>query len=249
MKNILSAILPQRHQAQMIISMMGIILIFISFQPEKAHGQIITQSNTVSTDSVKNFLFLCWLKESTFQCPVENFDKDLTLINKYYSEFDYSTTGELTLPVSHWLDSIFPSDPTILHSIQLFKIKTNSNYPPYYVLKINPSQNVEFAYYTELWLRISGFYENDIKIFFDNLLTQGMSYIDIQRMIEVWCDSNPMFQEIQWDCLFDGYKNNNTQKDCYLSNEMLFYSARNTIHGYFDTHAIFSRIPLSGRIK
>ena len=133
------------------------------------------------------------------------------------------------------------------YTIQLFKINKSSHSPIYYTLKISSCNTYRFSFTGTLWIRLSGYRESDIKVFFDALRKQGVKKREIVEMVKQWCNSDEMFRELNWDCLLKGYFKNNTHFSCYISRANMWYLERFSGE---DTsiYADFSKRLLSGTL-
>ena len=96
-----------------------------------------------------------------------------------------------------------------------------------------------------MWIRISGYRECDLKVFFDALKKRGLSNREISEMVDLWRNSNELFREIDWDCLMNGYFKNNTHSNCYVSNANIWYMAR-YLGEENDIYAVFSKKLIAG---
>lgn len=129
------------------------------------------------------------------------------------------------------------------YTLQIFKINSeNSRSVSRYLLKY-----VDFD--GEVWLRVSGYIENDMKLFFDFLREKGVKKKHLMKVVEEWRDSNSIFKEVDFSCLLDGYYNNRTTGDCFIAVayvNLLDLSIGFDPLGENNINAIFSRVPLLG---
>lgn len=193
-------------------------------------------------DNTKAFLFLSvFCEKSDFY-----FEQSAEIINQFHTRYE-NFSYEYTNPAEIVVDTFFCDSPTNYekYTIQLFKIKTGSLVPSYYILKISSCDTYKFSFPGTLWIRLSGYRECDIKVFFDALRKQGLKKREIIEMVHQWCNSHEMFREIDWDCLLKGYFKNNTQSTCFASGANMLYSARFLGDGN-DIYAVFSKRLLSG---
>ena len=138
------------------------------------------------------------------------FDKYIFKADTCFSNFKYELSEKLRLHFSN--NELIKHD---IYSVQLFKIA--SSHYPYYILCFNSSNSINYTFADDLWIRVSGYVENDLKIFFDRLKEKGMSNDMIKSMISLWCEKDSLFAELDWDCLFEGYELNDTKRECYIS--------------------------------
>ena len=168
----------------------------------------------------------------------------------------YDSTNMRTFLVPRWDSAwITPAfkESDYSYKIQLFKIETHPIISKYYILYVKACFPTEFNFQHDLWLRVYGFRENDLKIFFDALREQGISKKDIKKMVNDWSNSDSLFNEIDWECLLKGYFSNNTHCDCYISNAYWeywsLYAGERQDALKRDIYSKFSTIPLGGRIS
>ena len=144
------------------------------------------------------------------------FDKIVT--NAYTSFLDFDVTASLLLKLHFYGDSNckYGGNEPDLYYVQLFKITEMNG--SYYLLKFDSKNSrCRFRFSDTLWIRVSGYTLNDLKIFWDKLREKGMNNDQLRSMYEYWQLSDPMFKEIDWECLLSGYLNNETTGECFLS--------------------------------
>lgn len=193
-------------------------------------------------DSIKAFLFLGVFKDNT-NIDYHNSIETITNIQELYKIFNYTCTEKKSISVSpsnHFADRD-------RYYVQLYKMKMEySNWiPVYYVLSIDKTTNIQFSTPHTLWLRISGFAECDLKIFFDYLRKQGVSKKELTEMVKKWNESDALFQELDWECLLKGYFKDKTNSECFKSNLYIHTYAKYHIRRN-DIYSVFSKMPLSG---
>lgn len=137
--------------------------------------------------------------------------------DNYYSNFEkfrYFKSKKLRLQVSPYsrVESNFD-----VYYVQLFKFYGGPD-KPYYVLTIDNCRGLHFELKDDVWVRLTGYTESDIKLLFDYMINdQRLTMDDIRYMIDCWRKGDEMFAELDWDCLIDGYLKNDTRQDCYFS--------------------------------
>lgn len=194
---------------------------------------------TAQDDNLKSFLYLSVFCQKLFSYETAN--EVVCGFDRRYSDFSFKCTKPIEIPVSEFLND------SEKYTIQLFKIVTDTLSPSYYILKFGPCITFRLSFKETLWIRISGYRESDIKVFFDALKKQGLSKKEIMSMVELWCKEDELFQEIDWKCIMHGYIKNNTHSDCFLSDANIWYYLR--YHGEEkDLYSIFSEKPLAGSI-
>lgn len=193
---------------------------------------------------IKAFLFLSIFCEES-NSYLEGSAQRLKDIQKLYENFSYECTRPLVIPVDTFsCDSLKSYEK---YTIQLFKIQRNTFIPSYYILRVTSCDTYRFSFSEELWIRLSGYRESDIKVFFDALRKQGLKKREIVDMVNQWRKTDELFRELDWDCLLKGYFKNNTCSSCYISGANIYYKAR---FGRMedDIYADFSKRPLSGTL-
>ena len=194
-------------------------------------------------DNTKAFLFLGIFCEES----ASYFDESSDIVKAFhtiYDSFSYECTQPLRMPVGYLpLDTLWDDEK---YTIQLFKI-TRLHDLPHYIMKFSSCQTYLFSFRQDLWIRIAGYKESDLKVFFDALRERGLKKKEILEMVDRWRNSDAMFREIDWDCLLKGYFKNDTHLRCYVSTEKIWYNMR-----YFgeedDIYATFSKKPLAGTL-
>lgn len=194
-------------------------------------------------DKTKAFLFLSvFCEESGFY-----YERSVDIVNVFdsiYEKFSYECTKPIEIPVSpNARDALMDYEK---YTIQLFKIRSIYN-PAYYVLRLSSCDTYKFSFSEELWIRISGYRESDLKVFFDALNKRGLKKTEILEIVDLWRNSDEMFREIDWDCLMKGYFNNNTHSSCYVSGANIRYKVR-YLGGEDDIYAVFSKKILAGTL-
>ena len=200
----------------------------------------------VSSDTKKILFLSCVFDEVSLNSYSVNrlFDHIVLNADSNYKNFEYVCSDKHTLH--------FSNNENIKHdrySVQLYKVPRE--HIPYYVLKFESASSVHYTFSDTLWIRVSGYAYNDLKVFFDRLKEKGMSIEKIRSMVNTWQNIDGLFNEIDWKCLLDGYEINDTRRDCYVS---YIYASHNAackgchheVSG--DVYAIYSKIILYGHI-
>lgn len=132
------------------------------------------------------------------------------------------------------------------YKLKLYKILSyNSEDQHRYLLRFR-----DFS--SEVWLRVGGYVENDIHLLFDYFKEDRIKGKKLRRMLLEWTSSDPMFPELDWECMYKGYRKNSIKSACFRS---AYYVFINDSSIGFDTlrkdqlNGVFSRIPLYGRFR
>lgn len=208
---------------------------------------LVSRSQSGVSESVKKMLYLSVIFDNA-NYEYENVEtafENITSVEKY-NQFCYQSSKILDVYTSEKI-----KDKYHKYRVCLLKIPTKVGVP-YYVLWMLPCQTLDFSFDSDLWIRISGYRENDIKVFLEGLQKQGINIEKIKKMIDSWKSGDSMFSEIDWDCLLEGYQTNNTQSDCFISEFFLLdkwscIGCQQFEQGYI--YAGFSRKLLGGQIE
>ena len=133
-----------------------------------------------------------------------------------------------------------------------FKITTR--WGVYYLMKVDYCiDRVVADNPNPIWLRVSGFKECDLKVFFDVLL---LNFPVTKKRLKMFFESieEPLLKELDWDCIFKGYFKGNRECSAYISNT---YSLREwewhefSGRGYYSKkiYSTFSNFPWSGIVR
>lgn len=198
-------------------------------------------------DPTKSLLFLsvfCEPANLSYHYSAEVMD----YFGRDYERFSFECSKAVKLLADPDLESLGGTDSLwdIMdkYSVQLFRIMWYPKMLPYYIMRVDPCFTTKFSNPDTLWVRISGYQESDIKPFFDALRRQGMKKKDLVRMTEMWCKSDILFYEIDWQCIIEGYFKNNTHSNCYISNaywfrDLLQPDSRHDIYATFSKNALY----------
>lgn len=137
----------------------------------------------------------------------ETIDEYTESLKKHFDAFEFTQSPKIVFYKPNMpYDSIAGK-----YQIQLFKVQCyNSEYQHLYLMWYKDFRN-------KSWLRVGGYIENDLKLLFDYLRKQGMRKRHLKLMLNQWRASDPLFEELDWGCLFAGYLKNKTNTDCFLS--------------------------------
>lgn len=208
--------------------------------------ELVAQNESLE-EAKKNLYISYLIDEVSFNSyPIDYlFDTFVGKVESNYNDFAYECSEPLEL---HFSNNVF-----VLHdkyTVQLFKIP--KRYFSYYLLRFNSSSSITYNYSDVLWIRVSGYTENDLKIFIDGLIDKGMTIEAIRSMINLWCQQDSLFDELDWDCLLEGYEKNDTHRKCYVSAKYYLHNAACVNCKYEvvndNIYSVFSRIILLGRM-
>jgi len=105
---------------------------------------------------------------------------------------------------------------------------------------------------SEVWLRVGGYVENDLHLLFNYLKEDEIKKQQLKEMLRNWATLNSLFSEVDWACLLNGFRENDTKSECYRSAYYVFINdlCINCKRLKKDQlNSIFSRLPLYGRLN
>lgn len=197
-------------------------------------------------DIAKKILYLSLITdEVSFSSQVldDVFNQYVIDSEQKYDQFQYKSSGEI---IQRFSNTDYTKHDKYI--IELYKFILGQN--AYYVLRFNSSNTMQlqFKYFEDLWIRVSGFSVSDIKIFFDNLKERGLSSEKLKSIVHSWHEIHPLFKELDWDCILEGYENNDTHRECFISNCLALHKSAciNCNDIVTDIYASFSKVILFG---
>jgi hypothetical protein len=197
------------------------------------------QSDHNVNEETRAFIFMSIEIDRPYGYNIVKWEDMLKVLKNHHDflQIDTSSIFNFILPKS--LDSIADG-----YSLQLYKmVSVNSRKQSRYLLRYDGFEGI-------IWLRVAGYVENDLKVFFDYLRKKGVKKKDLKKIVEEWEDSDFLFKEIDFKCLLKGYTRNQTSSDCFIA---VSYVEVNDLSIGFDPisendiYGVFSRIPLIGR--
>lgn len=156
-----------------------------------------------------------------------------------FLQVEHSPVAVLYRP--QMLDSISGKYEVILYKI----LSQNSENQSRFVLRYKDISN-------EVWLRVGGYVENDLHLLFDYFEDGGIKKKKLKGMLRDWGNLNSLFAEVDWECLINGYKKNNTKSECFRSAYFVFANdlcINCTLLTKHQLNSSFSRLPLYGSFK
>lgn len=206
-----------------------VLLFFIVFN---------TKSQDIS-ESVKMMLYTSVVEDGTnpYNGKWENW---IAFLENNYKNFEYKS--------SKWYSGYMPSKEGIdyyKYQIQIFKM-------PFH----NLSSGVRYLLHykdisIDVWLRVGGYVENDLKIFTEYLKKKSLKNKEIKKLFFEMQSIGFIYNELEWECLLNGCFKENTKDDCFKSVFYEFYNERsiglNPLKDR-DLNSCFSRVPLYGYI-
>lgn len=221
------------------ICILSLIVIFVS----KGNTQNIDE------DPIKKYILWTVTMDRHLGDP-KQIKEILSYIDTGYYSFKYEKS-ELV-----WLyPGLYTQEPPLYYPYfaTVFKI-VNDWGLPYYLMKVEyNSLNYSNNKPSSFWIRVAGFKECDLKVFFDVLM---LNYPVTKKKLISFFKSidEPLLKELDWDCIFQGYFDGNNECDAYISNT---YSIRQlewyelSGKGYYSDkiYSTFSNFPWSGVVR
>jgi len=199
--------------------------------------QVLGQDKEDVSEDVKMLLFSS-AEFDALRATNSDFENMIFVLQNHFDNFNYTYSDNLELSMPVHKDGI-----TWNYEIRIYKLPNiNSEMQARWLIRYEELGS-------EIWIRASGYIVNDLKVFFDYLKRHRVCNRKIKQIIKEWCNSSSLFNELNWDCLFDGYRKNNVKADCFKS---VFYISQNdSSYGFTpltgkELNSVFSRTPLYG---
>jgi len=198
-----------------------------------------SQTKAEVDEEIKMFLFTS-VESDGYYASTMKFEKRINILKNHFDFMKYENTTKIGFFKPNNQDSIIGA-----YEIQLFKIlDINSEKQSRYLLWYKD-------FYSEVWLRASGYVENDMNLLFKYLIKEKISKKNIKKMISEWNNSDKMFLELDLNCLFKDYLKGKTITEC---SKTVFYIKINDSGTYKritknERYSTFSRFPLYGRFR
>ena len=142
-----------------------------------------------------------------------------------------------------WEKSVSDS---IQYSTQFYRIRGNNMVGNLYLAHLVD----EFSRHINVWIRIAGWRENDMRFLYLMYKKNGMKDNDFKQMVLSWSSIDTIAFETQIDKILDGAMKNKMEDDCFVSEHYkLLDGLRNRDMGPTDKknlYSVFSRQPMAG---
>lgn len=105
---------------------------------------------------------------------------------------------------------------------------------------------------SEVWLRVGGYTENDFHLLVNYLINDNLNRKQLKEMVKEWQMVDPLYRELDWECLLKGVERRNTKSSCFRS---AYYLTTNDLCINCNPlkedqlNSIFSRMPLYGKFN
>ncbi len=176
-----------------------ILLLFISCSIFNA------QNNSDLSEESKVLLFTSVETDGNSAIDL-TYKKWLDLIENHYEYFNVKFTP---IEVFYKSENLYTKGEK--YELKLYKILCiNSENQSRYVLWYKDISS-------EVWLRVGGYVENDFHLLLNYLKEDKIYKKKLKSMFQEWRSTDSLFAEIDWECLYSGYKKNSTKSDCFRS--------------------------------
>lgn len=193
----------------------------------------------IDDDNIRALIFMSIELDGPYMFNMTKYSPLMKLYKNHYDNLEYEKTKASIFYLSGSLDTIRSSYKMSLYKITDINSRGQSRYIIHYT-----------DFYCDVWLRVSGYFENDLKLFFDYLVKQRhIKRKKLQSIINEWEHADLLYRELNLSCLLKGYFKNSTKSDCYISAS--YVRVLDASIGFDpiepnDIHSIFSRVPLYG---
>ena len=173
----------------------------------------------------------------------------LSYVDTGYNSLKYEMSDTV-----YFFPGLYIREPEYSYPSFATVFKITNRWGVYYLMKVDYCiDRVVADNPNPIWLRVSGFKECDLKVFFDVLL---LNFPVTKKRLKMFFESieEPLLKELDWDCIFKGYFKGNRECSAYISNT---YSLREwewhefSGRGYYSKkiYSTFSNFPWSGIVR
>ena len=174
----------------------------------------------------------------------------LSYVDTGYNSLKYEMSDTI-----YFYPGLYIREPEYSYPYFAIVFKITTRWGVYYLMKVDycTAHVVANDNPNPIWLRVSGFKECDLKVFFDVLL---LNFPVTKKRLKMFFESieEPLLKELDWDCIFKGYFKGNRECSAYISNT---YSLREwewhefSGRGYYSKkiYSTFSNFPWSGIVR
>lgn len=172
----------------------------------------------------------------------------LSYVDTGYNSLKYEMSDTVYL-----YPGLYTREPVMYYPSFMTAFKITTRWGDYYLMKVEYYNEHPSDHPTPFWIRISGFKECDLKVFFDVLM---LTYPVTKKRLKTFFESieEPLLKELDWDCIFKGYFKGDRECSAYISHT---YSLRELAwfevsgRGYYSNkkYSTFSNFPWSGIVR
>ena len=219
-----------------------IFTLFIAMLVSTAKAQI------GDDDTLKKFLTWTIAMDGHLGDP-NQIEGILSYVDTGYNSLKYEMSDTI-----YFYPGLYICEPECSYPYFATVFKITNRWGVYYLMKVDYCiDRVVADNPNPIWLRVSGFKECDLKVFFDVLL---LDFPVTKKRLKMFFESieEPLLKELDWDCIFKGYFKGNRECSAYISNT---YSLREwewhefSGRGYYSKkiYSTFSNFPWSGIVR
>jgi len=200
-------------------------------------------------DTLKRFLTWTIAMDGHLGDP-KQIEGILSYVDTGYNSLKYEMSDTV-----YFYPGLYIREPEYSYPYFAIVFKITTRWGVYYLMKVDycTAHVVANDNPNPIWLRVSGFKECDLKVFFDVLL---LNFPVTKKRLKMFFESieEPLLKELDWDCIFKGYFKGNRECSAYISNT---YSLREwewhefSGRGYYSKkiYSTFSNFPWSGIVR
>ena len=200
-------------------------------------------------DTVKKFISWTIAMDGHLGDP-KQIEGILSYVDTGYNSLKYEMSDTV-----YFYPGLYIREPEYSYPYFAIVFKITTRWGVYYLMKVDycTAHVVANDNPNPIWLRVSGFKECDLKVFFDVLL---LNFPVTKKRLKMFFESieEPLLKELDWDCIFKGYFKGNRECSAYISNT---YSLREwewhefSGRGYYSKkiYSTFSNFPWSGIVR
>ena len=199
-------------------------------------------------DTLKRFLTWTIAMDGHLGDP-KQIEGILSYVDTGYNSLKYEMSDTI-----YFYPGLYIREPECSYPYFATVFKITNRWGVYYLMKVDYCiDHVVADNPNPIWLRVSGFKECDLKVFFDVLL---LDFPITKKRLKMFFESieEPLLKELDWDCIFKGYFKGDRECSAYISNT---YSLREfewhefSGRGYYSKkiYSNFSNFPWSGIVR
>ena len=200
-------------------------------------------------DTLKRFLTWTIAMDGHLGDP-KQIEGILSYVDTGYNSLKYEMSDTV-----YFYPGLYIREPEYSYPYFAIVFKITTRWGVYYLMKVDycTAHVVANDNPNPIWLRVSGFKECDLKVFFDVLL---LNFPVTKKRLKMFFESieEPLLKELDWDCIFKGYFKGDRECSAYISNT---YSLREfewhefSGRGYYSKkiYSNFSNFPWSGIVR
>ena len=207
------------------------------------------KAQSVDNDTLKKFISWTIAMDGHLGDP-NQIEGILSYVDTGYNSLKYEMSDTI-----YFYPGLYIREPDWSYPSFATAFKITTRWGVYYLMKVDfcTAHVVANDNPNPIWLRVSGFKECDLKVFFDVLFAK---YYMTKKRLKTFFESieEPLLKELDWDCIFRGYFKGDRECPAYISNT---YSLRGlecfepSGMGFYSKkiYSTFSIYPWSGIVR